>query len=132
MPPALRNIDHIHVFVSDRLAAQAWYAAVLGLKPVPELAFWATNGGPLTLGDATGSIHVALFEAPARPCRSTIALSVPADAFPAWQQHLAAQLSREVKAVDHQVSWSLYFADPDGNPWELTCYEHAAVAPLLT
>jgi predicted lactoylglutathione lyase len=24
---------------------------------------------------------------------------------------------------DHQQSLSLYFSDPDGNPWELTTYE---------
>jgi hypothetical protein len=29
------------------------------------------------------------------------------------------------------VSWSLYFSDPDGNPFEITSYEHAALAPQL-
>ena len=35
------------------------------------------------------------------------------------------------RAEDHGLSWSLYFADPDGNPWEITSYQHAVVATLL-
>lgn len=131
MPPALERIDHVHVFVADRAAAQAWYARALGLQPVADLAFWAADGGPLTLADPAGALYVALFERPAQPCRSTIALAVTAEAFVDWQQHLSALLQRDVKAVDHEVSWSLYFSDPDGNPWELTCYEHAALAARL-
>jgi catechol-2,3-dioxygenase len=26
------------------------------------------------------------------------------------------------------VSWSIYFEDPDGNPFEITTYDHAALA----
>ena len=25
----------------------------------------------------------------------------------------------------------MYFADPDGNPYEITCYDYAALAPAL-
>ena len=46
--------------------------------------------------------------------------------------HLVDKLKRPVEPEDHQVSWSLYFADPDGNPWEITTYQHAVVATLLT
>jgi catechol-2,3-dioxygenase len=41
------------------------------------------------------------------------------------------RLGGPVKPVDHGLAWSLYFADPDGNPYEITTYDHAAVAELL-
>jgi catechol 2,3-dioxygenase-like lactoylglutathione lyase family enzyme len=125
--PPLKGVDHIHVFVSDRAAALVWYRAVLGLRPVAALELWAADGGPLTIGDADGSVHLALFERPAEKCRSTVALSVSAQGFLAWQRHLEAVLQQRVEAVDHQLSWSLYFSDPDGNPFEITSYD---VAPL--
>ena len=121
--PALERIDHIHVHVADRSRAEAWYAQVMGLKRLEELAFWATDGGPLTLADASGAVHLALFERAAQPSRSTIALGCGAEQFMAWQSHLAQQLGRALKPVDHAVSWSIYFEDLDGNPFEITCYE---------
>jgi catechol 2,3-dioxygenase-like lactoylglutathione lyase family enzyme len=48
MAPKLTGIDHIHVFVSDRLAAEDWYRRVLGLVREPTLESWASGGGPLT------------------------------------------------------------------------------------
>lgn len=131
MTPQLKSIDHIHVFVTDRAAAAVWYKDVLGLVPIPELEFWAKDGGPLTVSDVGGKVHVALFESSPATCRSTIALGVGASEFIAWKRHLGEQLQKEVPAEDHEVSWSLYFHDPDGNPYEITTYEHAAVARAL-
>ena len=131
MAPTLTAIDHVHVFVSDRAAAEAWYARLLGLERVPSLAFWATGGGPLTVANAANDIHLALFEKPREQCRSTVALGTSAAGFVAWQAHLRAALGQEPRAVDHDASWSLYFEDPDGNPYEITCYDHAAVSAAL-
>lgn len=125
MPPPLDAFDHVHVYVQDRAAAERWYARVLGLARTEALAFWAADGGPLTLQNASSSIHIALFERPAKPCRSTIALRVPGAAFAAWQAHLQRELPGGVSFEDHEASVSLYFADPDGNPYELTSYEVA-------
>ena len=130
MIPAFDRIDHIHLYATNRDKAEQWYADVLGLGRVPELESWA-DGGPLTLSNSSGTVHIALFEAPAQPCRSVIALSVGAEEFIAWRQHLVDKLGRPVEAEDHRLSWSLYFADPDGNPWEITTYQHAVVATLL-
>ena len=127
MAPQLKAIDHIHVFVADRQTASVWYETVLGLKPLPELEFWAADGGPLTVADRTGSIHIALFEESAAECRSTIALSVDASRFLSWKEHLSKTLGHNVNAVDHVVSWSLYFTDPDANPYEITSYEYEAI-----
>jgi catechol 2,3-dioxygenase-like lactoylglutathione lyase family enzyme len=127
MIPTIQGIDHLHLFVADRAAAQRWYAEVLGFEPVAELAHWAAGGGPLTLADAGGTVHLALFERPPQPCRSTIAFGVTAAQFAAWQKHLAACLPQPPQGVDHGAAWSLYFSDPDGNPYEITTYEHAQI-----
>ena len=65
MAPTLERVDHIHVFVSDRAASEQWYAKVMGFRRVKDLEFWAADGGPLTIANPSGTIHLALFERPA-------------------------------------------------------------------
>ena len=132
MAPTLERVDHVHVFVSDRMASEQWYAKVMGLRRVKELESWAADGGPLTIANPSGTIHLALFERPADRCRSTIALAADAAQFAEWRAHLSESLARPIDPVDHQVSWSLYFSDPDGNPFEITSYDYAALASKLT
>lgn len=128
MPPSLQRVDHIHVHVTDRSEAEAWYQSVLGFTRVEELAFWAADGGPLTLTDTSGAIHIALFERPAQSRHATIAFGVTAKEFLAWREHLSSVPELAVTLEDHDVSWSLYFCDPDGNPYEITCYEYASLS----
>ena len=130
MAPELERVDHIHVFVADRPAAEQWYGRVLGLKRLASLAFWAADGGPLTLGNAAGSDPHRAVRAPpaASKSRSTIALGTSAEGLLAWQRHLASELGKAPPRVDHEVSWSIYFEDPDGNPFEITTYDHDALA----
>ena len=130
MTPSLDRVDHVHVFVTDRELAEQWYREVLGLSRMPALESWASDGGPLTIANEAGTIHLALFERKAQPCRSTIAFGVTAREFIAWREHLCAALEAAPKTEDHQLSWSLYFTDPDGNPCEITTYEYAAVEQL--
>jgi len=132
MAPTLERVDHVHVFVSDRAASEQWYAKVMGLRRVKELEFWAADGGPLTIANPSGTIHLALFERPADRCRSTIALAADAAQFAEWHAHLSESLARPIDPVDHQLSWSLYFSDPDGNPFEITSYDYAALASKLS
>jgi catechol 2,3-dioxygenase-like lactoylglutathione lyase family enzyme len=131
MTPAIERIDHVHVFVSDRERAERWYREVLGLSRVATLEAWAADGGPLTLSNESGTVHLALFERPSQLCRSTIALAADADAFVRWRAHLGRVLGRQPELQDHQVSWSVYFTDPDGNPYEITSYDYAALEPQL-
>ncbi|WP_280154131.1 VOC family protein [Piscinibacter sp. XHJ-5] len=126
MAPPLLGFDHIHVFVTDRAAAEAWYASVMGLARTPELEFWTEDGGPLTLQDPGNTVHIALFERPHQKNRATVALRVSAQAFAEWRRHLASFPEVGVSLQDHAVSLSLYFSDPDGNPYEITTYEYAA------
>ncbi|HEX6704954.1 MAG TPA: VOC family protein [Albitalea sp.] len=121
MAPQIERIDHIHLYVADRGAAQRWYDEVLGFRVVPELAHWAEGGGPLTLADASGGVHLALFERPPKANRATIAFGVANAQFAAWQAHLREH-GMAAEKEDHGVAWSLYFSDPDGNPYEITTY----------
>lgn len=130
MTPSLDRIDHIHVFVTDREVSEQWYREVLGLSRMPELESSAIDGGPLTVANEVGTIHLALFERKPQPSRSTIAFGVTAPEFVAWRKHLEAALDERPKVKDHELSWSLYFSDPDGNPYEITTYEYGAVEEL--
>lgn len=123
MPPELQAFDHVHVYVTDRAKAESWYNKILGLHRTKAFEFWAADGGPLTIQNESGSIHIALFERPSQPCRSTIALRVGADEYRAWKVHLEQQLHGQLSEEDHEASMSLYFKDPDGNPYEITTYE---------
>ena len=131
MAPALERFDHVHVFVADRAAAERWYAEVLGFVRVPELAFWSAGGGPLTLANADGGIHLALFEGAPQPNRATIAFGTGAAQFLVWRRHLRERLGRAPRLDDHTLCYSMYFADPDGNPYEITCDAHAALKGAL-
>jgi catechol-2,3-dioxygenase len=127
MTPPLADIDHFHVHVSGRAAAETWYARVLGLQRDPALAFWMQEGGPLVVRNGDGSVHLSLFERPIGNGRTTLAFRVSGNAFLPWLRHLRDQLPSPPEPVDHEVSWSLYFQDPDGNPFEITSYEYDVV-----
>ena len=119
----LQAFDHVHVYVADRAMAEAWYRDVLHLHRSKELEFWSSDGGPLTIQNSSGSIHIALFERPVQPCRSVVAIRVSAAGYVSWKAHLENVLPGLVSEEDHEASLSLYFRDPDGNPYELTTYE---------
>jgi catechol-2,3-dioxygenase len=124
--PPIRSIDHVHVHVRNRVAAERWYAEVLGMTRVKAFEFWAVGAGPLTIQNPEGSVHIALFERPTETRHTTIALGVDATAFLAWRDHLTTSLPQAPTVEDHELSVSLYFSDPDGNPYEITTYEHQA------
>ena len=131
MAPKLESLDHIHIFVVNRSASEEWYARVLGLHRATELESSASERGPLTLGNSSGTVHLALFERPAAKCHSVVAFRTTASEFLAWRTHLSIALGQSLEAVDHDLSWSLYFNDPDGNPFEITSYEHQQIAGAL-
>ena len=96
MLPEIAAFDHVHVFVANRHAAEAWYERVLGFRRTTELAFWASSGGPLTLQNPSGTVHLALFERPLEKNRATIALRVRAEQFERWLNHLRTELGCSV------------------------------------
>ena len=129
MTPPLTGFDHVHILVRDRAAATAWYRDVMGMAPMAEYLGWAAGGGRRAFdpADASGRVHIALFErAPAPGNKAVVALGAEAAAFVQWRDHLKRALGRDVAVVDHELSLSLYFSDPDGNPYEITTCENAA------
>jgi catechol-2,3-dioxygenase len=50
--------------------------------------------------------------------------------FLAWRTHLREMLGK-VEEVDHAGSWSLYFTDVDGNPFEITSYDYTFLKEQL-
>ena len=130
----VERIDHVHIEVTDRDRAADWYGATLGLARDSDLAIWAEDPmGPLILRAGDGRPALSLF---ARACAATsrdttIAFRVNAVAFQTFRNALPnpAILSRDGvplqadDVVDHGLSYSLYFVDPDGNRLELTTYD---------
>ncbi|MEM7279217.1 MAG: VOC family protein [Pseudomonadota bacterium] len=126
----LAGIDHIHIYVADRAAAATWFDDVLGLKVEEAFKVWAVEGGPLTIGDESGTIHIALFEREEFSPSSAIAFRADADNFLRWKEDLERKEILE-RCVDHDLAWSLYFSDPDGNCYEITSYDHEAISSVL-
>ncbi len=131
MAPTLQGLDHIHVFVTNRASAEEWYARVMGLQRDAKFESWTTDRGPLTIGNVSGTVHLALFERPIEKCRSVIAFNTTSAEFLAWQTHLTKVFGRIIEAVDHDLAWSLYFTDPDGNPFEITSYEYQSLKSVI-
>jgi catechol 2,3-dioxygenase-like lactoylglutathione lyase family enzyme len=122
---SLEAIDHVALGVRDQRRSIEWYRDVLGLERRYEEA-WGDFPAVLCAGDTC----VALFAA-----------SAPAqEALPerTGMRHLAFRVDRanferaraelrdrgiEVEYSDHQISHSIYFADPDGHRIELTTYD---------
>lgn len=130
MIPRLNGFDHIHVYVADRKRSEDWYAEILGLRRAEALMPWAVNGGPLTLENPEGSVHLALFER-ANPGGSTaIAFGASGEAFLAWKDHLESK-GLDLRIADHSMAFSMYFHDPDRNTHEITTYDHDLVRERL-
>lgn len=119
----LQCFDHIHIYVKNRGLSLQWYQQVLGFKPVDFLAFWAVDNGPLVI--AHDDLHLALFESPADK-RTTVAFGVDAINFSLWQARLNEHDIR-FTVSDHHITWSIYFTDPDGNPFEITSFDYDAI-----
>jgi len=130
MTPALRGIDHVHVYVSSWQEAEEWYKKVLGFTRVEGLMVWAVKGGPLMLENPEGNVHLALFESDQSPT-TTIAFGTSGQEFLAWKAHLESH-SIELRVADHQLAWSMYFSDPFGNYHEITTYDCDIVSRQLT
>ena len=130
MAPKISDIDHIHVYVHNWRTAEEWYRQVMGFRRVERLMPWAVKGGPLTLENPEGTVHLALFERDDHSGSSAIAFDVSGADFLAWKTHLEAT-GLTLRVADHKLSYSLYFFDPDQNIHEITSYERDFIALRL-
>ena len=128
--PKLNGFDHIHVYVADWERAEDWYADTLGFRRVEAFMPWAVKGGPLTLEDSEGKIHIALFEREDHEGSTAIAFGASGEEFLAWKTHLENK-GLVLRIADHKLAYSLYFHDPDQNMHEITTYDHELVREKL-
>ena len=130
MKPKLNGIDHVHVYVSNFDKAESWYREVMGFERVESLMSWAVEGGPLTVQDESGNIHLALFERPGTGGSSAIAFGTSGSEFLAWRTQLEDH-GLTLRLTDHKLAYSLYFEDPDENLHEITTYDRDFVVSAL-
>jgi catechol 2,3-dioxygenase-like lactoylglutathione lyase family enzyme len=138
----VQQIDHVELIVPDQYEAAAWYKKVFGLEVIPEFEFWASSG-PLMLTTPEAGTKLALFKgSPPKEVSGfvTLAFRVDADGFVQFRDrvkelglsnHRGIKLTPDNTVVDHQLSWSIYFRDPWGYPYEITTYEYDAVKSKL-
>lgn len=122
------QIDHVEVCVRDVAAAVRWYDEVLGLKLVHDLP----PPNPKMIG--TGGTMFAIFKAKVDgpdnadddsqpPIRwRRVAWLTTEEGFEEAQQQLSEKGVNFTGPINHRISWSIYFNDPDGNPLEITYY----------
>jgi len=124
---AVDRIDHVEVFVCDIDAAIRWYADVLGLTVLHR---WDPE--PVMIG--AGGSMLALFRAKLGSPATTdsrsregvgwhrVAWRTTRAGFEAAQRRLTERGITFRGPVDHDIAWSIYFNDPDGNHLEITYY----------
>ena len=131
---SIEAIDHIEIYVEDKEKTVKWYDEIFGFKVISELEFWSQNdGGPLFIGNLDNNIKVALFKGNKDNdgSISRIAFRVSGKDFISFLDRLSTipvfSLGKKIEkhnVIDHEISYSIYFNDPDGNKLELTSYDY--------
>ncbi len=129
---SIEDIDHIEMFVADREKAAKWYEEIFGLLPLKELEMWSKIG-PLFIGNKDRSVTLAIMNGTKENDGSInrMAFRTSGEKFIDFLNRvdslelffLKDRVTKD-KVVDHDLSYSIYFDDPDGNKLELTCYDH--------
>ena len=123
------TLDHVELYVPDRVSAAAWYARVLGCEPVAGAESWAADpDGPMMISPDGGRTKLALFTGEPQGNRAAggfhrVAFRVSATEFLAFMARMAGLGVKEARVVDHGGAWSVYFSDPSGHRLEVTTYE---------
>ena len=129
MNTKLQNIDHIHVFVTDREEALDWYKNILGLEPL-EKVITLPKSGPLMIRNDEGNINIALFKGTPKDNQAVIAFNVSGEEFINCHNTINDSSTKNVAVVDHESQFSIYFKDPFGNPYEITSYDYEMLTKL--
>ncbi len=139
----VQQIDHVELFVPDQYEAARWYAEIFGLEILKDYEHWA-DGGPLMISSNGGGTMLALFKGEPPGTRGTVGYRRVAfrvdgagfleflkrlDSHPLFDAGGARLTAADV--VDHELSWSIYFNDPWGHPFEVTTYEYALVCEKI-
>ena len=121
------HLDHVALAVKDVERSIAWYQEVLGLEHRHQ-EVWGNVPAMLCAGPTCVALFPTATDAPnPPPDENTIAM-----------RHLAFRVNRanfekaqaelrhrsiDFEFQDHEISHSIYFADPDGHRLELTTYD---------
>jgi len=122
----LQGIDHVALAVRDVAASAAWYVDVLGFERRLE-GMW--DDVPTFVGKGTTALALFPAERGGSATREKGSITMLHLAFRATRaEFLAAQQDLAVRSIhfqfqDHQISQSIYFADPDEHNLEITTYE---------
>lgn len=120
------GVRHVAIKVRDIEAARAWYQDVLGMTVQDEFPGRAlfVRFGPYYHHD------LAIFQADKDlelPERNAVGLSHIAllidslEGVKQWYHFLQSKGVNVTGSSDHGVTRSIYFTDPDGNPFEIYC-----------
>ncbi|MEM6637655.1 MAG: VOC family protein [Pseudomonadota bacterium] len=130
-------LDHVHLYVADPDAAADWYGRVLGLMVLPSSA---RLGGGKYMATPRGQYCATIFKGrPPSDGDHTTAFRVTGRVFMAFgdalpRPEISARTGAALQpseAADHDLAFSFYFQDPDGNHLEITTYDHAPVRRWL-
>jgi catechol 2,3-dioxygenase len=117
---------HVAIRVRDLDEAKRWYCDVLGMKLADE---FPGRGFFVRFGDFYHH-DLAVFKADpqaAMPDKGAVGLAHIAllvdslHGVKQWYHYLKAQGVNLTGSSDHGVTRSIYFTDPDGNPFEIYC-----------
>jgi catechol 2,3-dioxygenase-like lactoylglutathione lyase family enzyme len=126
-PFTLEGIDHVAIAVRDVERSAEWYCEVLGLERRYQ-DVWGSH--PAVVGIGTTSLALFPVAGPSpqpRPGRDV--LTMRHLAFRASQLEFEnAKTALSERGIsftqqNHQISESIYFADPDGHEIEITTYD---------
>lgn len=117
------KIGHAHIKVRDVEVAERFYREALGLETRERVGGFVFMSGTEmhheialqevgSAGRAPGRFDIGLFH---------VAFEVPDKKGLARCYQRLAGVGVQPFAVDHRISWALYFADPDGNGLEVYC-----------
>ena len=126
-------LDHVHLYATDPDAAADWYKRILGLKVLPSSK--RLHGGKY-MATPRGQYCATIFAgSPPSDGDHTTAFRVPGKVFIEFGEALpnpdiSGRNGLPLKTgdtADHDLAFSYYFEDPDGNHLELTTYDHHMV-----
>lgn len=118
------RIGHVRFSVRDLDRAIRFYSGIMNMRLVErvddEFAFLSGSDSHHDV-----ALQQAQVDSPAPPSQATgvdhVAFEVPGKAEFARAFKAAIEAGLQVKTIDNGISWSMYFADPEGNRLELYC-----------
>lgn len=126
-------LDHVHLYVADPDAAANWYGRILGLQVLSSSK--RLSGGKY-MATPRGQYCATIFQGkPPSDGDHTTAFRVSGRGFMQFGDMLPhdevicrnGERLRSEHAADHELAFSYYFQDPDGNHLEITTYDHEPV-----